>query len=236
VPAGTNLTVHNGDFHADQAGATVSDLLITGGLIVEAPNVTVERVRVATGDGYFGIRQLPGAVNLTVRDSEVIGQPLQFGVGQQERGLTLTRVLIRNVETGVSLGGGSVTITGSRIDGLVNANGYGIASQGNTPDLVIRGNVVIQPGAGGGAIGLLVDAGPYANVTIESNTFAGGAWTLRAGKAAGSHDIRVRDNRFSREIFPNCGSYAPVLEWDGAEPGNVWSGNIWADTGEAVNP
>ena len=51
-----------------------------------------------------------------------------------------------------------------------------------------------------------------------------------------SHDIKVLNNRFSRMYYATCGSTAPVRDYDPAEPGNEWSGNVWADTGAPVEP
>jgi hypothetical protein len=46
----------------------------------------------------------------------------------------------------------------------------------------------------------------------------------------------VLDNRFSRMYYPNCGSIAPTTGYDPGQPGNEWSGNVWADTGPPVDP
>ena len=43
------------------------------------------------------------------------------------------------------------------------------------------------------------------------------------------------NNRFSREFYPTCGSIGPVRDYDPNEPGNQWSGNVWADTGLPVD-
>jgi hypothetical protein len=82
---------------------------------------------------------------------------------------------------------------------------------------------------------LYPDAGPYQGVIIDGNVLAGGSQTLVAGQAANSNNIKITNNKFSRMYFPNCGFAGPVVAYDPAEPGNQWSGNVWADTGEAVD-
>jgi hypothetical protein len=83
---------------------------------------------------------------------------------------------------------------------------------------------------------LFATDGPYANVTVARNVLAGGSRALVGGQAPGSHDIRVLDNKFSRMYYPTCGSDGPVSAFDAAEPGNQWSGNVWADTGLPIDP
>jgi hypothetical protein len=36
--------------------------------------------------------------------------------------------------------------------------------------------------------------------------------------------------------YPNCGSIAPTTGYDPGPAGNQWSGNVWDDTGLAVDP
>jgi hypothetical protein len=226
--------------HVTTAGATVSDLNVVGILYVDAPDVTVERVRVTTSDDYFGIKQGTTATNLTVRDSEVVGvpgvTPTEVGISQSTAGLTVTRVLIRGVVSGIHLGAGSVTVSGSRIDQLSSSSQVGIGSTGDTPDLSFTDNTILISSDAGGAIVLNTTDGGYANVTIRGNVLAGGASTLVGGADAGSHDIRVTGNQFSRMYYPDCGSTGPVASYDSTEPGNVWNGNTWADTGQPVVP
>ena len=239
VPAGASLTVHSGDLTITTAGATVSNLQVNGTVYVAAPNVTLVNLKVTPAANYFGIKQQPEGLNLTVRDSEISGDPhapTQYGISQSAAGLTVTRVLIRHVESGIALGAGSVTVTASRIDQLAGSSRTGIGSNGDTPNLSFTNNTILIDDDAGGAIALYDTSGPYEGVTIQGNTLAGGARSLIAGQGPGSHDIRVIDNRFSRMYYPNCGAIAPVTAYDPAEPGNLWSGNTWADTGLAVEP
>jgi hypothetical protein len=70
---------------------------------------------------------------------------------------------------------------------------------------------------------------------VEDNLLAGGGYTLYAGGGKlASTNIRVLNNRFSRRFFPNGGGYAPVAVFDPSGLGNVFSGNIWDETGQSV--
>jgi hypothetical protein len=239
VPAGTVLTLHSGDLHVSTAGATVSNMQVVGTVYVEAPDVTLVNVRVTQPSAYFGIKQEAQATNLTVRDSEVIGDPADppdYAISQSVAGLTVTRVLIRHANSGIHLGAGSVTVTSSRIDQLAGASPVGIGSTGDTPNLTFTDNTILVDADAGGAIVLYTNDGPDGGVLIQGNTLAGGATALVGAQHASSHDIKVLNNRFSRMYYPTCGSNAPVSAYDPAEPGNQWSGNVWADTGQPVEP
>jgi hypothetical protein len=132
VPAGTTLTVHNGDLHVSTAGATVSNLQVNGTLFIDAPNVT--------GDP---------------------ATPTQYGISQTAQGLTVTRVLIRHVDSGINLGAGSVTVTGSRIDQLAGTSQTGIGSNGDTPNLNFSNNTI------------LIDADANAAIVLYGTSYDG---------------------------------------------------------------
>jgi hypothetical protein len=51
--------------------------------------------------------------------------------------------------------------------------------------------------------------------------------------------VKITNNHFSTKYFPNGGSFSAVVGFCGRAPGNVWSGNVWADgakAGQPVNP
>ena len=235
VPAGTTLTVHDGDMHVSTAGAMVSNVQVKGTLFIDAPNVTLVNVKVLPDGGFFGIKQY--GANLTVRDSEISGDPatpIDYGISQEAAGLSVTRVLIRGVNAGIALGAGSVTVSGSRIDQLTGTSQTGIGGNGQTPNLMFSNNTILIDADAGAAIVLYGTS--YDGVTIQGNTLAGGARTLIVPGGAGSQNVRVLDNRFSRMYYPDCGSIAPTTGYDPGQPGNQWSGNVWADTGLPIDP
>ncbi len=58
VPAGTALTVMNGDLTITTAGATYSNLDIHGYVVIKAPNVTVKNSIIRGGTGTVGRHRL----------------------------------------------------------------------------------------------------------------------------------------------------------------------------------
>jgi hypothetical protein len=74
---------------------------------------------------------------------------------------------------------------------------------------------------------------PIQGVVIEGNWLAGGGYVIYGGgevaEGEDPADIVIRDNVFSREVFPDGGYWGPVAYFDGSAPGNEWAGNVWDD-------
>ncbi|GAA0932538.1 hypothetical protein GCM10009558_045700 [Virgisporangium aurantiacum] len=229
VPAGTALGTHTGDLRVDKAGQVVSDLLVTGTVTVTAPNVTIRRTRIVAS-GQFTVRQLPGATDLVIEDSEVSGAKganVQYGIVQGASGLEVRRSHVHGVQQGIEAAS-KATITDSLIDGLVRSDSTtGVAARGGT-GLTIRHSVVVNPTAGGTAVAVYADNGPQHTVIIDTSLLGGGQYTLHVG--AGVTDITVSGNRFTRSAT------AGPIRWDAAPPGNRWSGNAWNDNGARLGP
>jgi hypothetical protein len=103
---------------------------------------------------------------------------------------------------------------------------------------VIRHNTVINTLDQTAAVALFQDFGVQHDAIIERNLLAGGGYALYAGAGAKgtSYNIKVIGNVFSREVYRASGQYGPVAYWDKNGSGNVWQGNVWADTGKPVTP
>ena len=48
-------------------------------------------------------------------------------------------------------------------------------------------------------------------------------------------NIRFIDNHFSTEFFSTCGRYGPVSSFDNNVRGNVFTGNVWHESGLPLN-
>jgi hypothetical protein len=73
-------------------------------------------------------------------------------------------------------------------------------------------------------------------ILFEDNWLAGSGYALYAGNGTGK-GIRVINNKFSTEYYPECGYWGTCTGW--VTSGNTWSGNVWADgpkAGQAVVP
>jgi hypothetical protein len=233
VPAGTALRTHAGDLTVGTAGAVVDGLSVTGSILVQAPNVTIRRTRVNIAkQAYWAVRQLPGATNLVIEDSELAGGGrVQTGVSQEASGLTVRRCSIHDVDRGV-VARDRVTVQDSLLYGLST----GVSDQGGVADVAIVHNSIASTGRGEAAIALYTNSGALSGVAVDGNLLAGGNYTLYAGGGAGSHDIVVTRNHFSRSVSAKGGFFGPVTAWDSRAHGNVWSGNVWDDSGAALLP
>jgi Right handed beta helix region len=233
VPAGTALRPHPGDLTVSTPGAVVDGVSVTGIVIVQAPNVTIRHTRVAPSRrAYWVVRQLPGATSLVIEDSELAGgAQVQTGVSQEASGLTVRRTSIHDVDRGI-VARDRVSVQDSLLYGLST----GIADQGGVTGVAIVHNAITSTGRGEAAIALYTNSGPLSGVTVDDNLLAGGNYTLYAGSGSGSHDIRVTRNHFSRSVSAKGGFFGPVTAWDPRARGNVWSGNVWDDTGAPLQP
>jgi hypothetical protein len=90
-------------------------------------------------------------------------------------------------------------------------------------------------GAGSSAIAL--SEGMH-DLTIDSNFFAGGTYTLYGPSQAGSApvNVHVTNNRFSKQYFRQCGEFGTATGFNRKAPGFLWSGNVWHETGLPVRP
>ena len=163
----------------------------------------------------------------------------------EESNFTLIRVDVFNAGHGVAVKS-NVVIQDSYIHGLggnTEAHKDGIYS-GDGTNVVIRHNTVECHDGGSGctsAIGLLTDFGDISYYTIDNNLLntSGSFCFYGAGgpqKPYVSHHITFTNNHFGRKFRSNCGAYGPVTYFEKSQPGMVWSGNVWDDTGRPVLP
>ena len=232
---GPPLATHEGDLHITTAGAVISDLLVRGTVFVDAPDVTLRRIRIVPAlDTEYGLYQR--AANLTVDRCE-IGPGLRFGVLQSEPGLSLSRCHLSGLLVGLTLRQGAV-VSDTLIDGMV-AGPYtaGILTHGvDGGPVVIRHNTILIGSDGGYAIGLMPTYGPSQNITVENNLLAGGGFSLSGGglSAPLTRGIQIIGNHFSRMIYPKGGSQGPATAFDPDRADAVWRDNVWHETGEPV--
>lgn len=215
VPAGTALTVHQGDLTITTAGAVISNLDIRGFVRVEAPNVTIKnsiiRGRATSGDAillYAGTGKSPG---LRVIDSEIAPThhtPRTNGV--YGYGFTLTRVDIHHVIDSVHIFGDNVTVENSRLRDNLHYTNDPYHSDGSHDDNIqiqvgrnirIVGNTI--SGAYNAAVQITQDRGTVADVTITGNSISGGGCTINvAEKGKGAiAGLTIAGNSFGSSRF-----------------------------------
>lgn len=229
----------------DGDGATFSGYDVKDPIEVTASNVTVSNVRVTVGGEAFGIG-LKRSNNVTIQDTEITApgagaNRLLVGIKDvygDANGTVIQRTDISRTSTGIQTHEGLIQ------DNYIHDLGFkegdhtnGTTSNGSTKPLSLIHNTVFNPHNQTDAISLFQDFGVEANRVIDNNLLAGGGYTIYAGQNAGAPDaynIKVTNNRISRIYYPNGGSYGPASAYNPTASGNVWSGNIWDDTGAVI--
>jgi hypothetical protein len=178
VPLSASLDDHYGDLRITTAGQVVSDLRVTGTIIVDAPNVTLRRVLVVAQFGAAAVRQ--NSTNLTVENSELAGGS---SVIQSSSGLVVRR---SRIEAGVTLASGA-----ELYDNYVNISPVLIPS--GSRNILLRHNTM-------GTVTMNDLDAPISNVSIENNLLA----KVDAPTEPGSASIHVLGNRF-RDNPPSTG-------------------------------
>lgn len=190
VPVGATLDDRHGDLRITTAGQVVTDLRVTGSVIVDAPNVTLRRVIVVAPYGAVAVRQNAG--NLTVEDSELSGgQSLTQGTG----GLTVRRSRLEF--------GAAITSGAELYDSFFGYSSVLIPSGSTTVQL--RHNSF-------GSVTMNDLDGPIRGVTVENNALT----QVDAPTEAGSASIHVLYNRFTGGA-PSTGWNSAALDyqWSG---------------------
>lgn len=246
VPPGTELKRHEGDLVVRTPGARVTEMLVTGRIIVQAADVVIGRTRIVPAfdpkaEGCrCAIQQTPAARKLVVEDVEISGsatESVDYGIAGWSRGLTVRRADIAGVERGVAVSSDAV-VEDSYIHDLsmIENSPGGVFTTGGDSNIVVRRNTILNPYATGAAVLFYSDTGALTGVRVEQNLLAGGGHALILAPGAGSTGIQVTENAFSRHFFGESGRYGPVDEWEPERPGNLWRDNVWHGTRLPVVP
>ncbi len=227
-------------------GAVLDGLLVNGEIDVSASNVTIRNSRIiATGEIWgIGLRH---TANVLIEDVEIYSpfasgsQRLMVGIKDiysDSTGLRILRSEIYHTATGIQIDAGLIQDNYIHDLGFVSPDHVnGTTSNGGTTPLTIRHNTVFNPHDQTDAVSLFQDFGGQSNRTIDDNLLAGGGYTLYGGEGTrATSNIRVTNNRFARLYYRNGGYWGPVTAFETGGSGNVWSGNVWDDTGAPVGP
>ncbi len=242
---GWQVAADGGRIEVDQNGAVLENIETDLPVEVAANGVTVRDCRIRASGDTAGVG-LRGAAGTTIENNEIgplQGAPrLKYGVQDVDGDATGTRIVANEIfrtGTGIAVHEGAVLdnyLHDLEAQGDDHVNG--VVSNGSTIPMEIRGNTILNPLDQTDAIALFQDFGLEANRVVADNLLAGGSYTIYAGGRAGgdlSSNIVIENNRFSRLFFPDGGTFGPATSFDGTGEGNIWSGNIWDDTGEPVS-
>jgi hypothetical protein len=243
VPAGTQLTVYNGNLTITTPGATYADLDIHGFVRVEAPNVTIKdsiiRGGPATANTAIIYDLSDGATNLLVEDSEIVpADPSVFIDGIDGWNYTALRLNIHGTVDGAKMFGQNATVTDSWIHDLVTYAHDPAQNGGQThnddvqilsgSNLKVLGNDL--EGGSNSAIQASQDHGPLTDLLIDGNWADAGAVTFNIANKplASMSGITVTNNLFGHTAVTGCQILYSVVTTI------VAVNNVYADTGRPV--
>ena len=111
---------------------------------------------------------------------------------------------------------------------------------GNGKPMTIRDNTIFNPQGQTAAIIASNDpSGAVSNLQITHNLLAGGGYCVYLGYPHGlapAMSITFANNHFSRIYKSGCGQFGPVAYWNGPGNNDLWSRNVWDDTGRTLQP
>ena len=241
VPAGTALTVWDGDLTITTPGTVIDALDIHGYVRVKATDVIIKRsvIRGRPGlNSYMSLVQAgDGASRLTIEDSELVATvPSPYVDGIVGKGFTLRRVNVHGVVDSVKITGDDVLVENSWLHGnlyFLNDPNYGgkpthddnvQIQQGN--NITVRGTVMSD--THNAAMMITQDFGSVSNVTWSENRADGGACTINvAEKSYGPvHGLTISRTTFGFATrVPRCSILLPATT---APLANI-TGNVYTD-------
>jgi hypothetical protein len=245
VPAGTKLTVHNGDLEIGQANTVIDGQDIRGCVRISTPGVVIRRSKITCGGPYvvgsFSSDPYSGT-GLMLEDVEVSCGYAMHSTGVGDYNLTVRRANIHSCENGFDVDG-QVVVEHSYIHDLVpydpnnpadvaadpHSDGAQITPVGN--NITFRHNTIYAGDGTSAIISPTVSAGVVSNVLITDNLMAGGAATLYCQQDGSGNNYKVINNHFSTVFYPTVGAYYPWVEC--ADEAQV-TGNVFHESGKAV--
>jgi hypothetical protein len=248
VPAGTRLTVVNGDQTYRTDNQVISGLDIHGYVRITARNVTLKNsiVRGGAPRCNAAVIQIVDGASATIVDTEIdAANPNPCLDGIFATSATLTRLKVHNVVDGVKAYD-NVVLQDSYVYGLSwfasDPNQGGGAThndcvqtyEGNH-SIVLRRNTLDAGPKGNAAYQVTQDFGGVSeDLHIEGNWLDGGGCTLNFAHKGGPTPmtkIYVVNNRFGRGSTFNC----PILVSTQTQLSQN-TGNVWDDTGAPIPP
>lgn len=229
VPAGTTLTVVNGDLEVTQAGTVIDGKDIRGCVSIRAPHVTIRRSRITCTNFYVvaNFKSYYSAGSLVIEDSELDCKNTG-GTGVGDYGVTARRLNIHNCENGFDIDN-TFTVQDSYIHDLYegpegHADGIQLAGGAH---ITITHNTIFNPN---GTSAIISNPRSNSDVLVANNLMAGGSYTLYCPGDT-SQNFRVIGNRFSTLFSAKGGEFAP---WTDCEKVAEVRGNIWDNSLQPV--
>jgi hypothetical protein len=255
VTPGVPLAPESGMVTLSTPGQVYENKVVTGGIWVMAPNVTIRNVRLIVDDEYYGIRVTPDGdwdrpdANLTLDHVEINlnGHPNVKGIAFT--GFTARNVFFHNgadcahfhdnvviqdslcvlgpdVDNDGNPDAGSFCSGDDHFDGFQSDGGHNIK---------LRHNTIRNPCRQTSAILMSTNTAPIDTVVIDANLVSGGGYTIYCGTDSGgvATHTTYTNNVTSREFFPKGGYYGASTSCEDVDVsgGNIWDGNFIPPSG-----
>jgi hypothetical protein len=254
VQPGVTLSPASGTVHLATPGMVYENRLVTGDIIVEAPNVTIRNVKLVKQNPSYGISVKNGGswqdtqAGLLLDHVEIDLGGTMDGNGIAFNGYTARHVFFHNGADCAAMGQNvliedSLCVDGpdANGDGWPDSTGFcngpehidGFQSDGGS-GITLRHNTMRNPCEQTSNILLSSNTGHISNARVEDNLLAGGGYSLYcAGMADRSSvtNIVATGNRIARTYFPRGGKWGPTAYCEYAD---TFSGNVWDDTGKPL--
>jgi hypothetical protein len=211
TPAGWQpAATHDGNLIVGQPGAVIENMLITGDVNVQAPNVTIRRSRVyGTISNYSGSQQFGGLLIEDVEigpDSGVNTDSTDGAVGTY--GYTARRVEIHNVVDGFRVAGDNVRIEDSyvKVGQIPGECPHYDGTQGyyGGSNVVVHHNTIDDRGQCVTAAVFFADSSEQADV--QGNLLLGGGYSIHLNQVEVPSTFVVRGNRVVEGTY----QYGPI--------------------------
>ncbi|ACV80766.1 hypothetical protein [Nakamurella multipartita] len=240
-----------GNLSSSAAGELISRVTVAGRLTIRHDNVTVRDVTV-NGTGTYMIQVLKKSDgtcprNVRIEYTEINGANAaenDIPLYSPDCGYVFDHGYIHNVGRTSRLVN-DTTISNSYVfsnrTGSSGAHRGAVGTNGGNNNQIIN-NVLMCEGVGcSAAIPMYGDFMPVTGLLVQHNLLATtGSYCAYGGSVdskpyPNGSNIRFIDNHFSTRYFPTCGRYGPIIGFDNGVRGNVWTGNVWHETGRAVS-
>ncbi|WP_222857289.1 hypothetical protein [Rhizobium herbae] len=193
------MTKYNGTLHITEDNAVISNMDITGDIVIDADNVTLNNIKLTSTGAWSAVNVMDGATGFTLQNSEIDGKGLSqngvYGHG------TFVGNDIYGVENGITVSGPS-DIRDNYIHnflGTAEAHYDGIEVNAGHDIDIVHNTVVVDHGQTS-AVMLDNYFGGLSNITVENNRLAGGGYTVYlddtfGGGAVDDGSIKIINNQ-----------------------------------------
>ena len=244
VPAGTNLTRHDGDLVITKAGSTYSGLDIRGFVKVRAANVTIRKsiVRGGSATGNVGLVTIatPGATNFVIEDSELVPQNPSVWIDDiKGNNFTARRIDAHGGVDAVKIHGDNVLVEDSWLHATRyysnDPNQGGGATHNDGVQVLGGNNITIRhntiEGATNGGLQVTQDYAKTTGMTFSDNWVKNGICNVKLShrKNGAAMSVSLNGNRF---MGGTSASNCAILKTSATTIRG--SGNVWDSNGQPV--